>query len=382
MNRIRTTVQLILAEPERHLWSRSYESDLTDVLGVQARVARAAAEAVQAVLTPGDMIRLSALREVNPRAHEAFLKARCLWGRWTQESVQLCLRYVKEALEADPTFAPAHSLLADALVTLGYWGFVPAQTAFPQAKEAAQRAIALDDLLSEAHVALAWTHWLLDWDLAACGREIQRALELNPSGEMNHLVCGLYQATIVRDRRRAEEAAWLALDIDPLSVNTNFGVAWILLFAGAYTEAVAQATRAIELYPESPLAHQALGWACAGQGRYAEAASAFGRAAALSNDAHSIAGLGYSSARAGQVAVARRVLEELTERSGRELVPDVIFAVLYAGLDDPNRAFESLERCYQQRDPHLFWLPVMPAFLSLQKDGRYHDLLRRIGITP
>jgi tetratricopeptide (TPR) repeat protein len=289
---------------------------------------------------------------------------------------------LKEAMEADPGFAAAHGLLANAMVTLGYWGFLPPPVAFPQAKEAALRAVAIDAGLSEAHVALAWVRWLVDWDLPACEREIERALELNPSAEANHLLHGLYQATIARSRERAEEAAWLALEIDPLSVNTNFSAAWILMFARAYEEAVGQANRAIELHPDSPLTYQALGWAYVGQERFGDGAAAFEKGVSLAPDAHSAAGLAHAFARAGDRARAIRLLDEMTARSRREDVPDVVFAVIAAGLGDRDGAFAWLERCYAARDPHLFWLAVMPAFEPLREDPRYHDLLGRMGLPP
>lgn len=381
-NRVRISVQLIRAEPERHLWAQSYECDLADVLGVQARVARAVAEAVQAVLTPKEVARLSRPLYVNPEAHRAYLKARYHWGKWTKEGVQKGLRYVQEAMQADPGFGPAYAMLASCMITLGYWGFLPGRPAYARAKEAAWKALDLDESLSEAHSALAWSYWFLDWDLGACEREIRRAIEVNPSSEWSHLTHAKFLVTIPRDCQKAREAARLALDLDPLSVTTNFSVAWVLVFAGAYEEAVDQARKALDLYPDSPMAYQALGWAYVGQSLYDDAVGAFRKAAALAGDAHSISGLGHACARAGQEGTAKTLLGELLDMSTRGFVPEVCFCLLYAGMGDLNHAFERLERCYEERDPHLFWLPVMPAFGPLRQDSRYHDMLRRVGIAP
>jgi tetratricopeptide (TPR) repeat protein len=292
------------------------------------------------------------------------------------------MQHVQEAMQADPEFAPAYSMLANCLITLGYWGYLPGRSAYPKAKEAACRALVLDESLSEAHTSLAWANWLLDWDLPACEREIRRAIELNPSSENAHLAHALFLVTIPQDRQGARDAVRLALDLDPLSVITNFSVAWILLFAGAYHDAVEQAAKALDLHPDSPLTQQAMGWAYVGQSLYQEAEAAFGKAVALSRDVHSLSGLGHACARSGQEGAAKAILTELLDMSAREYVPEVCFAVLYAGLRDRDRAFERLERCYEERDPHLFWLSVMPAFGPLRQDSRFDALLRRLGVAP
>lgn len=380
-SRARISVQLVQGEPERHLWAQSYECKMSDVLAVQGRIARSVAEAVQAVLTPKDLARLSRPRPVNSQAHVAYLKARHHWGTWTKEGTEKALRHLHQAMQADRKFAPAYSMVSHCMITLGYWGYLPHREAFRKAKRAALKALALDESLGDAHTALGMVNWLADWDTAAAERELQRAIEMNPSSEYAHLMHSLFLVTIGRDRERALEEVRLALDLDPLSVNTNFSVAFILVFAGEYDRAIEQAVKALELHPDSPLAQQALGWAYVGLCRYSEAAGAFERAAALSRDVHSIAALGQVCGRSGQGDTARLLLDELLDKSAREFVPEVCFALIYAGLGDRDRAFERLERCYQERDPHLFWLPVMPAFLPLRQDARFGDLLRRTRLS-
>ena len=380
-NRVRISAQLIQAEPERHLWAQSYECAMNDVLAVQARIAHSVAGAVQAALTPKDLARLSRPQAVNSQAHLAYLKARYHSGTWTKEGIEKALRHLREAMQADPEFAPAYGMLSFCMSTLGYWGYLPYHQAYSQARQAAREALALDESLSEAHTALGLVYWVADWDPAAGEREIHRAIELQPSSESAHFAHSLFLVTMLRDHDRALDAAQRALDLDPLSVLSNFSAAFILLFAGEYERAIDQALKTLELHPDSPLALQALGWAYAGRADYNEAVNAFQKAVNLSRDVNSVAALGHAQARSGQVAQAEALLGELLERSARAYVPEVCFVTIYAGLGDCDRAFERLERCYEERDPHLFWLPVMPAFDPLRSDARFDEWLARLRLT-
>ncbi|MBM3746283.1 MAG: tetratricopeptide repeat protein [Acidobacteria bacterium] len=378
--RVRITAQLIQVEPEQHLWAQSYECDLGDILAVQAQVARAIAEAVHAALTPLDLARLSCAPRVNSEAHVAYLKARHHGARWTQEGVEKGLQYLAEAIEKDPNYAPAYALLAVCLCVLGYWGHLPIQQAYPRAKAAALKAVELEDSLSEGHVALGLTQWMLDWDLPACEREIRRGLELNPSSEQAHFWLAMFLLIIRGDGRGALEEAKLALELDPLSLTTSFSVAYLLMFAGEYQQAADQARRTLELYPGALHAYYGLGWVYLGESRYAEAVAAFEKAAATSRDAFSLAYLGHAYGRAGQSRAAQAALAELRDLRERGYVPEFCFALPYAGLGDLDRAFESLERCYAERDGRLFWLAAAPCFDPLRSDPRYDDLLRRMAL--
>lgn len=379
-NRVRVTAQLIQVEPERHLWAQSYECKMSDILAVQGRVAHAVAESVQAALTPSDLARLSRPLQVNPKAHLAYLKARYHYGKWTKEGGQKGLQYLHEAMQEDPSYAPPHALLAWCLTILGFWGHLPIRPAYAQARVAAVKALALDESLSEGHVALAFVKWFLDWDLPGCEREIRRAIELNPSSELARSAYSLFLVAIPRDRERALEQARLAVDLDPLSLNMNFSLAWILFFAGEYGRAIDQAQRTLELYPDSLMAHQALGWACLARSMPAQAIAAFEKAVGLSRDAGSVAALAYAYGRSGQESAAQALLNELLDKSAREYVPAESLALIYTGLNDWDRAFEWLERCYEERDPHLFWIRVFPVLDRLRSDPRFDALLRRLGL--
>jgi len=276
--------------------------------------------------------------------------------------------------------ATAYTSLAKYLGVLGFWGHLPMREASAKAREAVLKALELDESQAEGHVVMSGVRWLIDWDLAACEQQLRRAIELNPSSESAHLWQAQFLLIIRQERGKALEEARLALDLDPLSPSTNFGVAWLLLFADEHERAVDQARKTLELYPDSPQAYYVLGWAYAARSMWPEAVHAFESAVAASRDTTSISYLGHAYARSGQNRAAQDLLEELRSKSVREHVPPILFALLYSGLGDFDRAFESLGRCYEERDSHLFYLSVLPGFDPLRSDPRYEALLLRLGL--
>jgi tetratricopeptide (TPR) repeat protein len=178
--RVRITVQLIEAATDRSLWARSYERELTDILSLQSEVARAIADEVRVQVTPEERTRLEPKGPVNPAAHVAYLQGRFLWNRWTTEAFQQSLVRYREALAADPGYALAWAGLADSYATLGNTNAMPPAEAYAQARQAAERGLALDPSLAELHASLAYVHRFHDWDWARAERGFLRALELNP----------------------------------------------------------------------------------------------------------------------------------------------------------------------------------------------------------
>lgn len=380
-NSIRMTVQLVQAAPEQHLWAKGYACEVVDMLTVQGRVAREMAEAIEVALTPGEIGRLSRQRPVNAEAHLAYLKACHHMGQASGEGFQKGLQYLHLALEKDPTHALAQARLAECYSLLGFWGHMPISEAYPRAKQAALRAIEMDNGLSTAHWALGWVSWLHDWDLATCEAEARRAIQLNPSEAIAHILYGIFLA-IREDRTRAAAEAKLALDVDPLSLYMNTSAAWVYLFAKDYQRALEQARTALDLFPNALQAYYVLGLAEVGLGRIDAAIEAFQNALAISSDPMSIGYLGHVHARAGHRESAIALLDDLASRLKAGYVPARSFVYVYAGLGERDRAFEWLERAYRERDPMLFWLRAVPVFEPLRQDPRFDEMLHRIGVYP
>lgn len=376
--RIRATAQLIQAEPEQHLWARAYECEVADLLTTGAHTAKAIAEAIQVALTSGEAARLSRPQPIHPEAHLAYLKARHHIGIWTGENLKKALEYLRSALQKDPTYAPALAHLADCYSGLGFWGHMPFQEAFIRGKDAALKALALDDALSAAHWAFAWITWFFDRDLATCEAEIQRAVESNPSDERAHEIYAMFLAATREDRARAEAEIRTALQLDPLSQRVNTCAAWVYLFIRHYEQAIEQACKTLELFPQSLQCHYSLGLAQLCSGRYADSIAVLERGVAMSQDPLSRVYLACARLRIGDAETALALLNDLLARSTREHVMPRCFVLLHAALGELDRAFEWLDHAYEAHDPGLSLLRVMPLYAPLRCDPRFERMLQRL----
>jgi TolB-like protein len=379
--RVRITAQLVQAEPERHLWAKGYECDVGDILTIQGQVSLAIAEAVKVALTPAEKGRIGRPRPVDAEAHLAYLKGRHHMGQWSRESFEKALGYFRSAVEKDPRHALAYAHMADCYGMLGNWGHRPFLEAFRSAKQAALRALALDEGLSTAHWAYAWATWVCDWDMATCEAEALRAIQLNPSDEHAHATLSTFLVTTTNDHARAVSEMRLALDLDPLSPYLNALMAWTYVFVRDYDRAATQARRTLDLFPDSLLGWWGLGLAEMGASKHGESIAAFERAAAISPEPLSIGYLGVAQARAGHLGTAASLLDQLRSRSEREPVPPRCFAFLYAALGDLDRAMEWLERAYEARDSGLFWLRIMPLYDPLRSRPEFQRMLLRLGLS-
>ncbi len=359
---IQITAQLIQTTPEQHLWSKAYSGLMEDILTVEGQVARDVAESAQVTLSAAELGRLSRRRPVDPEAHIAYLKARVNLDKNSDEGFHRGLQFLHTALEKDPTHAPAYAQMALCYSLLGFWGHLPGPQAYPRAKKAALRAIALDDSLSLAHWVLGWVSWLHDWDLANCKKEAIRAIDLNRSDEGAHVNYAVFLAIVGNDSAKAVEEAKLALDLDPLSLHVNTSAAWTYLFVGEYELALQQARTTLDLFPTALQGWYVLGWSELMHSRFDSAIQAFENAVAISSDSLSIGYLGHAHARAGHLDTANTLLQELLSRLERGYVPAKSLICMYTGLGECGQVVEWLEKAYQDRDPQLFFMGAVHMF--------------------
>jgi TolB-like protein/tetratricopeptide (TPR) repeat protein len=377
----RITAQLVLVHPERHVWANSYECDMGEILAAERRVAREVAHGVEATLAPSERAVLDSVAPVHPEAHEAYLKARHHGDAWSREGFEKSLHYLHYALTFDPDYAPAHAELAWTLSRLGYWGHVPVEDAFPAAREAAARALALDAGLSSAHQALGWVKWLYERDLAGAERMMRCAIARGPSDADAHMLLAVFLATVRARRTEAVEEGRAALRLDPISQSTNFSMAWLYLFVDEYRQATEQARRTLELYPGSLQANYVLGLSAVAQDNDTEAVAALEAACAMSRDAISVGYLAHAHGRFGRRDRAAQLIAELlASRGGGHVAPKAMI-VAYAGIGENDHAFQWLERAYDERDGILYWLKAAPVFDPLRADPRFDDLAHRLELS-
>ena len=377
-NRVQINVQLVQASTDLQLWGRSYEEDPRDILTLQNTAARAIADEIQIKLTPQEQARLASTREVNPAAHEAYLKGNYL-KLGTQEQRERSKQYLEEAIRIDPNYAPAYAGLAD-----HYWSAqeLHPRAAMPEAEKYALKALELDPNLAHAHLALGAIRFYGDWDWEGADREFKRAIELNPGDSEAHRTYAFYLSALSREGE-ADSEIRRAEDLDPLYIATQVTAGWVFYFARRYDQAIEQCQRALELDPNSAGGYDCLGSAYLAKGMHEQAIAACRQAVILSANAPARAvGLGQAYALAGKNPEAREVLKGLRREATHGYLPPFFLAKLSVALGEHEQALTWLEESYAERDPYLAWLKIERGFDPLRKDPRFQDLLRRVGFSP
>ncbi len=378
--RVRITAQLIQVPDEKHLWAQSYEGDLEDTLALQNNVARAIAEQIRVTLNRREEAALENSKKVNPEAYDAYLKGRYFWNKRTGEGLKKAVDYFDRAIAADPAFARAYSGLADSYALMGDWeyGILPPRDAFPRAKAAASKALALDDNLSEAHTSLAFILDLYEWGWASAEKEYERALALNPGYATAHHWYAWHQMVLGRNGEGIAELT-KAESLDPLSLIISADLADALCIARRYDESVQQSQKTIAMDPYFAVAHYQLGQALAQKHKHDEAIAEFRRAIELSGGNTTFeSNLANAYAVSGRKEEAMKIVKDLERQHSQNSSTGSNIALIYVGLGDNARAMIWLNKAYQARfNPSIL---LRPVFDPLRSDPRFQDLLRRIGI--
>jgi TolB-like protein/DNA-binding winged helix-turn-helix (wHTH) protein/Tfp pilus assembly protein PilF len=377
-NRLRVTAQLIHAPSDRHLWAQTYDRDLVDVLTLQIEIARAVAHEIRAEGVIGNERRTAA---VNSDAFEAYLRARYYLDRRTGEEINKAISWYQKAIEADPAYAPAYAGLADCYNQLGtvmVGDRSPLETR-KLAMAAASRALEIDPELAEAHAALAYSNlYNWNWDRAQDG--FQRAVSLNPNYAPGHLWFAHYLAARGQFDRALQEVR-LASDLDPLSPIMQTQIGWILVYAHRIPEGVAQYRQVLERNPAYQWAEWQLGLGLMFLHDYGAAIETFQNGIRNGDRSPAVLGtLGMAYGLAGRRKEAEDVLNELLALSQHRYISPHSIMHIYIGLGAREKAFEWMEKSYQQRTNGMVWLAVWPGFDTIRDDPRFEMYLRRIGL--
>jgi eukaryotic-like serine/threonine-protein kinase len=354
------------------LWGEQYTARMRDIFAVQEDIAGDISRGLRLKLAPRDETLLTKGRTGDPEAYRLFLLSR------HERSNIKALEYARQATERDPTYAPAYAALADSYLALGGAGQLPYREAFSGAKAAATRALALDEMLPEAHVALARAVRDGDWDWAGAERGFRRAMELDPNSADAHQLYGIYQTNFGSLREGIAQAK-RAVELDPLSTRRQLGLFFAYYFGRQYDQALEPVRKAMELDAAFD-PHFFLGWIYREQGMYERAIDEFKKAAEKGgNRVHSLGHLGNAYARAGRVTEARACIRELQRRFPKEAIGGFEIALVYAGLGEKDLAFAWLDRAYNERDKGFISLKVDPPLDPLRTDPRFEELLRRMN---
>jgi eukaryotic-like serine/threonine-protein kinase len=379
-NRLSVDVELVDARDDRRLWGEQYERDPADLPKLPVEIAREAAAKLRSRLTGEEESRMTGRAAGNAEAYQFYMKGRYAWGERTPDGLRRGIGFFQQALQKDRNSALAYSGLADSYFVLGPVGIgaLPARETMAKQKDAAIRALELDDTLAEARTSLAVVKLVYDLDLAGAEQEYKRALEINP----NYAIAHNWYAIFLTARGRSDEAiaeSRRALELDPLSANFSGNLAEHYFFARQFDQAVAQYQKTIAMNPKLANPHAGLARVFALQRRFEESLAELNQAIALSKRSPKlIALLGHINASAGRKDETLRLLRELERMPRGVEVAPVDFALIYLALDDKERALTWLRKAAAEDKPALLYLKVDPAYDSLRSDRRFKELLKRI----
>ncbi|MGD8539296.1 MAG: protein kinase, partial [Candidatus Aminicenantes bacterium] len=378
-NQVSISAHLIHAPTDRLIWAKNYEYNLKDILTLQREVTKAIAREIKVQLTPEEERRLSVKPQIKPEAYQAYLKGLFYWNKRTAEDLRKAIAHYEKAKEEDPDYALAYVGLADCYNLISLYGNVPPKESYPRAKEAALKAIALDETLGEAHNSLAYAIWQYYWDFDEGEREFNRAIELNP----NYATARHWYAEFLMTQDRFDEAfreVNIALELDPVSLIINSLLGDLYLNVGQPGKAVEQLLKTLEMDPNFAFAHSFLGLAYADLNRFPEAITEGKKAVEISGGSIYMSYLGWIYAQAGKDEEAKRILEELKERSIEHFVSPFWIANIYVGLGENDKAFEWLEKAYEERCEILIYSKTDIIFNPIRLDPRFSELQKRIGL--
>ncbi len=375
--RVRITAQLIEARTDRHLWARSYEGNVRDLLGLEREVARSIASEVRSALTPIERAHFAKAIPFDPEAYQAYLKGRYYWNNRTSASLEKSLALFDQAVARDPRNPLPYAGQADAYNIIGNYGFLPPVQAFPKAEEAARKALELDDSLAEAHASRGFAIYHYDWDWSGAEREFRRAIELSPSYATAHQWYAEFLAASSRFDEALSQIRY-AQALDPLSLPISSNVGRLLYFARRYDQAIGELQNSIELHPSHAYSHLYLGMAYEEQHMYPQARSEFKRAADLLSAKYPV-GVAHVDALMGRRQDARSILQHL-EGPPDEGADPFSLAGIYAALGDRPKAFSLLQRAYAEHSALLCFIGVSPWMDPLRADPQFSRLLSRMGL--
>jgi len=379
---VKVVAQLVDARTGRRIWGDVYEQRLDSVLVMQNDVARAIAHEADLRLAPEVAARLSGIpRKVVPAAYDAYVRGRHAWDKRSESDLHDAIGFFQDSIDADPTYAPAYAGLSDGYAQLGYGSYISPEDAFPRARVAAQKGLALDPTLAEAHASRGYALMYYDWDFAEAEAEYRRAIQLNPSYAVAHQWYAYLLTAMERPLASADAEISIAKSLDPLSVAINTDRAYIFYYSGRNEDALHSVGLALEMNPKFALGYFWLGRIYTTEGRYADADKAFHSIGPLRTWTPAMAALGYMYGKAGRSKDARAVLAEFDARAhqGRYASPYAI-AAIYAGLDDRERMFAYLDAAYRDHSHWLVWLRRDPRWDQFRADPRFENLVRKIGL--
>ena len=379
-NTLHVSAELTDALTESQLWGDRISRSAEDIFSVQEDMAGEIVKSLRLRLSAEERQELVRRYTEDSVAYRAYLRGRYQWNKRTRDGFLKAIEHFQEAIDRDPSYALAYAGLADAYNVLGYYNYLPPRDAYPKAKAAAMRALAIDESLAQAHASLGYTRLFFDWDWAGAESAFRRAIELDPSYASAHQ---WYAWCLLVMRRMDEmiEAMRTALQLDPLSLIINAHMGYALFWAGRFDDALEQLARTQALDPNFALTYWPLGAIYVWQGRSEEAIAAFSRLVALTDGAIGMGYLGITGGLGGHPEIARDVLHRLEVAAATRYVSPLDRAISHAGIGEVEETFHWLTQAVDDRVSDLVRLQVLPWPPEVRNDPRFAQVAARIGLA-
>lgn len=369
--------ELIDASDGSRLWGDEFQRPRSNILTVQSEIAREIAAKLRRRLNPDSQQRR---HSSDSRAYELYAQGRHSYLRYTRKSQEKALDYFREAIKLDPRYALAYCGIADVYADFSSL-YMPAREAMPRARDAALKAIELDDALPEAHHSLALVKLWGDFDWVGAEREYKRALELNP----NFVLSRIYYVELLTQQKRFEEALReirRVEEYDPLLTQAQIAEGGVFFCMREYDRAMAIFRKVLERNPRDSGMQRNLAIMLSLKGQHQEALAQLSEIRADPPSVERSWLLASIYARAGQRDYALKMLRELESLAAKERVPPLAFVRVYVGLGDKEKAFAWLGKAYAEQSDHVLHLGADPFYDPLRSDPRFAELLGRVGLTP
>jgi len=373
------STELIDTRDDRHIWGEQYNVKLIDLLAIQGKISKEINENLRMRLSGKDNAALPKQYTSNAEAFQLYLKGRFYSDQATVAGVQRGVEYFHQAIERDPRYALAYVGIADAYFLLSSQ-FLPPREAMPKLKDAATKALQLDESLAEAHTMLAMVNAFYEYDFPRAGAEFKRGVELDPGSASARQWRGYFLIAMGQQQEALDELT-KARELDPLSDTVSLLLSVSFLFSRQYDQSIQQSRKMIEAEPDFWWGHFLLGWAYAEIEKYDEAIQALDRATHLDSSPYPVAYLGYADARSGKKGKALQTLQELEQKSHQLYVPRYQIAAVYVGLGDKAKAADCLQQAFSNREEIIAFLKVDPTWGTLRSDSRFQNLLHRAGLN-
>ena len=367
-------VELVDTATDKVIWSETYDRPMTNLVALQRDIARDVSTKLQSKLSGADQRRLAKNYTENAEAYRLYLRGRFHLNRRTVSDFRKAIEYFDQAITLEPNYALAYSGLADAHALLSIYDGGPPHEIMPRAKDAALKALSLDNELAEAHASLGQILHNYDYDFTGAERAFTRALELNP----NYAPAHQWYGELLASMGKSEEAiAQLrrAMEIDPLSLIINRMLGHVLFQARNYDASIEQLNKTVDLDPNFPGPHNDLARVHQVRSSHAESVEEFARWRELNGEADTATLVRESFAKGGW----RGYLQAMTAKARLLQFNSYLVATFHVALGDRDKAVNELNKAYDRRENDVYWLKTDPLFDPLRDDPRFKELITKVG---